>query len=338
MVRELDLKKPPSIAESIDWARALLLLGAEDIDPKMFRDTMSIIVKHRTDLDVVAERVGVKLGLPRIASVPPLRASTGGPSSARHVAPRRAVRRHPAGRAARRARRAHRRLRRGAARRGRRRRARPSCSTRSPRSARSRGPSRRTFREALAATLAKSPEDRRDLRPRLRPLLLPRHRAAPPSRRACARPATGGSMDEAGDGAEPRRAAPRRSPQAIRDGDEGAHARPRPAGDRRVRPAGRGLRRASASTSSASAARSACAPSRSRSCRRTTRAARACRATSIRRFEQLLRRELERGQIERTEPLPAGAPAERARPRAAERPARRTSRACTASSRSSSAG
>ena len=32
MVRNLDLKKPPSIAESIDWARALLLLGADDID------------------------------------------------------------------------------------------------------------------------------------------------------------------------------------------------------------------------------------------------------------------------------------------------------------------
>jgi MoxR-like ATPase len=63
MVRELDLKKPPSIAESIDWARALLLLGADDIDAGTFRSTMSIIVKHRTDLDVVAERVGVKLGL-----------------------------------------------------------------------------------------------------------------------------------------------------------------------------------------------------------------------------------------------------------------------------------
>jgi len=61
MVRELDLKKPPSIAESIDWARALLLLGAEDIDQTTFRDTMSIIVKHRTDLDTVAERVGVRL-------------------------------------------------------------------------------------------------------------------------------------------------------------------------------------------------------------------------------------------------------------------------------------
>jgi MoxR-like ATPase len=61
MVRALDLKKPPSIAESIDWARALLLLGAEDIDPAVLERTMSIIVKHRTDLDLVAERVGVKL-------------------------------------------------------------------------------------------------------------------------------------------------------------------------------------------------------------------------------------------------------------------------------------
>jgi MoxR-like ATPase len=62
MVRELDLKKPPSIAESIDWARALLLLGADDITPDVFRSTLSIIVKHRTDLDTVAERVGVRLG------------------------------------------------------------------------------------------------------------------------------------------------------------------------------------------------------------------------------------------------------------------------------------
>jgi len=61
-VRELDLKKPPSIAESIDWARALLLLGAQDLDEAVMRQTMSIIVKHRTDLDVVAARLGVSLG------------------------------------------------------------------------------------------------------------------------------------------------------------------------------------------------------------------------------------------------------------------------------------
>ncbi len=66
MVRELDLKKPPSIAESIDWARALLLLGVDDIDEQTFRDTMSVIVKHRTDMDLVAERVGLKLSSPAV--------------------------------------------------------------------------------------------------------------------------------------------------------------------------------------------------------------------------------------------------------------------------------
>ena len=60
-VRDLDLKKPPSIAESIDWARALMLLGADDIDQTVLAETMSVIVKHRSDLDTVAARVGVKL-------------------------------------------------------------------------------------------------------------------------------------------------------------------------------------------------------------------------------------------------------------------------------------
>ncbi len=60
-IRELDLKKPPSIAESVDWARTLLLLGAEDIDSATFAETMSVILKHRTDLDTVAARVGVML-------------------------------------------------------------------------------------------------------------------------------------------------------------------------------------------------------------------------------------------------------------------------------------
>jgi MoxR-like ATPase len=64
MVRALDLKKPPSIAESIDWARTLLLMGSEDIDRRVFEQSMSIIVKHRTDIDLVAERVGVKLADP----------------------------------------------------------------------------------------------------------------------------------------------------------------------------------------------------------------------------------------------------------------------------------
>jgi MoxR-like ATPase len=60
-IRELDLKKPPSIAESIDWARTLVLLGSSDIDRDTFNETMSVILKHRTDLDTVASRVGVML-------------------------------------------------------------------------------------------------------------------------------------------------------------------------------------------------------------------------------------------------------------------------------------
>ncbi|MDP9188839.1 MAG: MoxR family ATPase, partial [Actinomycetota bacterium] len=62
MIRQLDLKKPPSIAESIDWARTLVLIGAEDIDRQTFESSISIIVKHRSDIDLVAERVAVKLG------------------------------------------------------------------------------------------------------------------------------------------------------------------------------------------------------------------------------------------------------------------------------------
>ena len=178
MVRDLDLKKPPSIAESIDWARALLLLGAEDIDAETFRDTMSIIVKHRTDLDVVAERVGVKLGLPRTASVPPLRASsTGGPSHPRGTSRRAALfggtpqGELPGGLAA------HI-LEFGEELRG----EGVAVGTSELLDAFSALPEvewtePRAFREVLAATLAKSPDDRRDLRPRLRPLLLPRRRA-----------------------------------------------------------------------------------------------------------------------------------------------------------------
>lgn len=62
MVRELDLKKPPSVAESIDWARTLILMGADDIDEKTFRESLSIIIKHRTDLDLVAEKIVPRLG------------------------------------------------------------------------------------------------------------------------------------------------------------------------------------------------------------------------------------------------------------------------------------
>jgi hypothetical protein len=41
----------------------------DDIDEQTFRDTMSVIVKHRTDMDLVAERVGLKLSSPAVDAV-----------------------------------------------------------------------------------------------------------------------------------------------------------------------------------------------------------------------------------------------------------------------------
>jgi MoxR-like ATPase len=48
-VRALDLRKAPSIAETLDWARALVLLGANALDQDLARATLDVIVKHEDD-------------------------------------------------------------------------------------------------------------------------------------------------------------------------------------------------------------------------------------------------------------------------------------------------
>jgi MoxR-like ATPase len=50
-LRELDLAKPPGVAETIDWARTLDFLGATDLDP----DTLGAVVKDRDDLELARE-------------------------------------------------------------------------------------------------------------------------------------------------------------------------------------------------------------------------------------------------------------------------------------------
>jgi len=49
-LRRLDLKKQPSVSETLDWARALVLLNAKSIDPKTLDSTLSILLKHEADL------------------------------------------------------------------------------------------------------------------------------------------------------------------------------------------------------------------------------------------------------------------------------------------------
>ena len=48
-VRALDLRKAPSIAETVDWARALLLLGASALDRELVSSTLGVLVKHEED-------------------------------------------------------------------------------------------------------------------------------------------------------------------------------------------------------------------------------------------------------------------------------------------------
>ena len=56
-LRELDLAKPPGVAETIDWARTLHFLGETDLDPAIASDTLGSVVKERDDLDLVRENL-----------------------------------------------------------------------------------------------------------------------------------------------------------------------------------------------------------------------------------------------------------------------------------------
>jgi MoxR-like ATPase len=48
-LRELELKKAPSIAESVDWARTLIALEIRDLDDKAVNDTLGVVLKHSSD-------------------------------------------------------------------------------------------------------------------------------------------------------------------------------------------------------------------------------------------------------------------------------------------------
>jgi MoxR-like ATPase len=56
-LRSLDLKKHPSVSESIDWARTLVLLGIESVDAEIARDTLHLLLKYRTDIEIAAKEL-----------------------------------------------------------------------------------------------------------------------------------------------------------------------------------------------------------------------------------------------------------------------------------------
>jgi len=57
-MREMDLAKPPGVAETIDWVRTLDVLGATDLDGPLAADTLGAVVKERDDLELVRDNLG----------------------------------------------------------------------------------------------------------------------------------------------------------------------------------------------------------------------------------------------------------------------------------------
>ena len=58
-IRQLDLKKSPSVSETLDWARTLMLLNIDTIDEQTAKDTLNILLKYQTDIAKAAKELTV---------------------------------------------------------------------------------------------------------------------------------------------------------------------------------------------------------------------------------------------------------------------------------------
>jgi MoxR-like ATPase len=61
-IRKLDLKKSPSISETLDWVRALTLLNASTLDPQIVADTLSTVLKYEADIAKAKEHLSYIAG------------------------------------------------------------------------------------------------------------------------------------------------------------------------------------------------------------------------------------------------------------------------------------
>jgi MoxR-like ATPase len=57
-IRELDLRKAPSISETLDWAQALVALGASELSKELIEETMSVLIKYDRDAEKVLAYIG----------------------------------------------------------------------------------------------------------------------------------------------------------------------------------------------------------------------------------------------------------------------------------------
>ena len=69
-IRKLDLKKSPSISETLDWAKTLTLLNAEQLDEAVVNDTLSAVLKYEGDIRKAQEELKAYLQTQRAPSAP----------------------------------------------------------------------------------------------------------------------------------------------------------------------------------------------------------------------------------------------------------------------------
>ena len=65
-LRNFDLRKSPSISETLDWARSLVALNARQLDRDVLENTLSVLLKHESDLQKVRRRLDVTEKGPRL--------------------------------------------------------------------------------------------------------------------------------------------------------------------------------------------------------------------------------------------------------------------------------
>jgi MoxR-like ATPase len=71
-IRQLELKKAPSVSETLDWARTLMLLGVDSVNEKEAAETINILLKYQTDIakavkELTDDKAGQRRSLGKVA-------------------------------------------------------------------------------------------------------------------------------------------------------------------------------------------------------------------------------------------------------------------------------
>jgi MoxR-like ATPase len=59
-IRQIELKKSPSVSETLDWARTLVLLGIDNIDIEVAKESLHILLKYQSDIEKARKELSIE--------------------------------------------------------------------------------------------------------------------------------------------------------------------------------------------------------------------------------------------------------------------------------------